>query len=198
MGIGSVEISDPLEESGDIDDLASQMDDEVSLHSSEDRSDDEMMGGLSDDDGDSVFSVGMGRAKKTDSTTDVKRKTTSDCRSVNKSENVTVNGTKTETKTDFKTDIKTDTQKTTLERSDTFHSCQETINLTLLSSDEETKPSPAKKIKLDEPIIDEVPSGLKIDSDSDEFDPDFQESVGNNSKNVKQAQHDEIICLDSD
>jgi len=205
-GIGSVEISDPLEESGDIDDLASQMDDEVSLHSSEDRSDDEMMGGLSDDDGDSVFSVGMGRAKKTDSTTDVKRKTTSDCRSddksdsktVNKSENVTVNGTKTETKTDFKTDIKTDTQKTTLERSDTFHSCQETINLTLLSSDEETKPSPAKKIKLDEPIIDEVPSGLKIDSDSDEFDPDFQESVGNNSKNVKQAQHDEIICLDSD
>ena len=102
-GIGSVEISDPLEESGDIDDLASQMDDEVSRHSSEGRSDDEMMGGLSDDDGDSVFSVGMGRAKKTDSTTDVKRKTTSDCRSddksdsktVNKSENVTVNGTKT-------------------------------------------------------------------------------------------------------
>jgi len=197
--IGSVEISEQTDETNEMGN-----DDEVSLHSSEDRSDDEMSGvGMSDDDGDSVFSVGLGRAKNNDSTTDMKRKTTSDCRSddksdsktVNKSENVTVSNTG---KTDVKTDTKTDTQKSKLDRTDTFHSCQETINLTLLSSDDETEPSPAKKIKMDEPAINEVSGGLKIDSDSDEFENSFEKSVGNNSKNVKQAQHDEIICLDSD
>lgn len=210
-GIGSVELREYVEESDQMDDG------EVSIHSSEDRSDDEVLGALSDDDADSVFSMGLGRAKKTDSTTDLRLKTTSDCRSddksdsktVNKSEHETVNQTgsktvsksdvQTDNKTDIKTGIKTDNHKNELERTETFHSCQETINLTLLSSDDEKEPSPAKKIKLDEPTTNEVSGRLKIDStDSNEFENDFSVSVDDHSKNVKQAHYDEIIILDSD
>ena len=200
-GIGSVELSEYAEESDQMDDG------EVSIHSSEDRSDDEVLGALSDDDADSVFSMGLGRSKKAGSTTDLKLKTTSDCRSddksdsktVDKAEIETVNQIQTDNNTYIKTGIKTDNQKNELERTETFHSCQETINLTLLSSDDEKEPSPAKKIKLDEPTMNEVSGRLKIDStDSNEFENDFSVSVDDHSKNVKQAHYDEIIILDSD